>query len=160
MGKVKNPFLSLNNYYCFACSPHNEHGLQLEFFEGKDEVTTSFKTKRQFEGFPGMLHGGIAGTVLDEIMFWACFAKTQIMTVTMSLEIKYRLPLKLDREYKARGKVLEVKRRSIFCEASIEDTQEKVYCFANGIYFIPEKKKFSKSADIDVEKGPLSEYFK
>lgn len=160
MEKVKNPFLRLDNYYCFACSPYNEHGLQLQFYEEKDEVMTTFKTRRQFEGFPGILHGGIAGTILDEIMFWASFVKTQIMSVTMSIEIKYKLPLKLDREYRARAKVLKVKKRLIFCESSIEDSQGQVYCFAEGIYFVPEKKIFSNSTNMDVENGPLSEYFK
>ncbi|MBN2363029.1 PaaI family thioesterase [candidate division WOR-3 bacterium] len=160
MKKVKNPFLLLDNYCCFACSPHNPHGLQLQFYEEEGEVFALFDAKQRFEGFPGMLHGGIAGTILDEVMFWASFVKMQIMTVTMSMELKYKLPVSLDREYKARGKVVGIKRRSVICESSIEDGDKTVYCLAKGVYFIPEKRKFSDAARIDVDKGPLAGFFR
>ncbi len=160
MEKVKNPFELLGSYNCFACSPHNSHGLHLEFFREGDNVFAFFKTDIKHEGFPGMLHGGIAGTILDEVMFWASFEKTKIMAVTLSMELKYKHPLPLGADLKATARVIEVKRRTVTCESQIEDKDRKVFCSAKGIYYMPDRKRFSQMAQMDVDKGPLAGFFR
>ena len=49
-----------------------------------------------FEGAPGLLHGGMAATLLDECMGALSHALDRHITVTANLLVRYRLPVPLD----------------------------------------------------------------
>ncbi len=50
---------------CFGCGPANPAGLHIRSFPRGDEVIAEFIPKTQYEAFPGVLNGGIIGTLLD-----------------------------------------------------------------------------------------------
>src|ERR687888_278585 len=50
---------------CFGCGPANEKGLRIRSFPQGDEVVATFESETYQEAFPGMLSGGIIGTLLD-----------------------------------------------------------------------------------------------
>src|SRR5881398_2839343 len=50
---------------CFGCGPANEKGLHIRSFPRGDEVVATFNPETYQEAFPGMLSGGIIGTLLD-----------------------------------------------------------------------------------------------
>ena len=50
---------------CFGCGPANEKGLHVRSFPQGDEVVATFNPETYQEAFPGMLSGGIIGTLLD-----------------------------------------------------------------------------------------------
>lgn len=56
---------------CFGCGPANPEGLHLRSFPRDDGVRATFHAGPHHEAFPGMLNGGIAGTILDCHMLWA-----------------------------------------------------------------------------------------
>ncbi|MBS4023756.1 MAG: PaaI family thioesterase [Dethiobacter sp.] len=74
---------------CFACGEDNSCGLKLKFYWEDDKYYTDFYTEERFQGYNGILHGGITSTIMDEIM-------AQHLTVrglgilTASMEIRYR----------------------------------------------------------------------
>src|SRR6266436_4826039 len=53
------------NMACFGCGPANEKGLHIRSFPHGDEVVATFNPETYQEAFPGMLSGGIIGTLLD-----------------------------------------------------------------------------------------------
>ena len=53
------------NNACFGCGPANEKGLHIRSFPQGDEVVAEFQPESYQEAFPGMLSGGIIGTLLD-----------------------------------------------------------------------------------------------
>jgi len=53
------------NMACFGCGPANEKGLHIRSFPEGDEVVATFNPATYQEAFPGMLSGGIIGTLLD-----------------------------------------------------------------------------------------------
>ena len=53
------------NMTCFGCGPANEKGLHIRSFPQGDEVVSTFQPETYQEAFPGMLSGGIIGTLLD-----------------------------------------------------------------------------------------------
>ena len=53
------------NMACFGCGPANEKGLHIRSFPDGDEVVATFEPATYQEAFPGMLSGGIIGTLLD-----------------------------------------------------------------------------------------------
>lgn len=50
---------------CFGCGPANERGLRIRSFVRGEEVVCEWKPETYHEAFPGMLSGGIIGTLLD-----------------------------------------------------------------------------------------------
>src|SRR5256884_3563360 len=53
------------NNACFGCGPANEKGLRIRSFPQGDDVVAEFQPEAYQEAFPGMLSGGIIGTLLD-----------------------------------------------------------------------------------------------
>lgn len=50
---------------CFGCGPANEKGLRIQSFVEGDEVVATWTPEKHHEAFPGMLNGGIIGSLLD-----------------------------------------------------------------------------------------------
>lgn len=50
---------------CFGCGPANPNGLHIRSFAKGDEVVADWKPEKKYEAFPGVLCGGIIGTLLD-----------------------------------------------------------------------------------------------
>lgn len=56
---------------CFGCGPSNERGLRIRSFVRDGEVVAEWKPDSYHEAFPGVLNGGIIGTLLDCHSNWA-----------------------------------------------------------------------------------------
>src|ERR687888_60536 len=50
---------------CFGCGPANPKGLHIRSFLKGDEVVAEWRPEPKYEAFPGVLNGGIIGTLLD-----------------------------------------------------------------------------------------------
>ena len=53
------------NGICFGCGVGNEKGLRIRSFPEGEEVVASWHAEAHHQAFPGMLSGGIVGTLLD-----------------------------------------------------------------------------------------------
>lgn len=86
------PRLQPNSRHCFVCGLANDYGLQLRFYEtGPGEVTATFTPPEHFQGYPGVLHGGIVAAMLDEVTGRTLIgADPPRFMYTARLEIKYR----------------------------------------------------------------------
>ena len=57
-----------NSKHCFICGRENPYGLQLKFYETTPgEVVVDVTVPKQFQGYPGVVHGGIVAAMLDEV---------------------------------------------------------------------------------------------
>ena len=56
---------------CFGCGPANDKGLRIRSFAVGDEYTCPWQPATMHEAFPGMLNGGIVGSLLDCHCNWA-----------------------------------------------------------------------------------------
>ena len=57
-----------NSNHCFVCGRDNPHGLHLKFIETTPgEVTVEYTVPEHFQGYPGVVHGGIVAAILDEV---------------------------------------------------------------------------------------------
>ena len=50
---------------CFGCGPANSQGLHIKSFVRGNEVVAEWMPQPHHEAFPGVLNGGIIGTLLD-----------------------------------------------------------------------------------------------
>ena len=88
------------NSICFGCGPANEDGLRIRSFRSESGLEMEFSPKAEHQAFPGMINGGIIGTLLDCHGNWtAAMALMDRLgeseppcTVTASYSIKLRRP--------------------------------------------------------------------
>jgi len=144
MKKIKNPWKdpkNIGDYNCFACSPYNESGLQLEFWEDGDEIVTKWSPHHMYEGWIGVLHGGIQATLLDEIGGWVVMLKLKTAGVTSDMYIEYMKPVKVHKgELTIRGRIESQEGRIAKISASIFDIEGVECAKANISYFVfPER---------------------
>jgi uncharacterized protein (TIGR00369 family) len=85
----------LNEGFCFGCGRNNPIGLKLKFKPDGDSIRTEFTPDRTHQGWPGLLHGGILGTLLDEAMSNVAYA-TGNTCLTASINIRIRQPIKVE----------------------------------------------------------------
>jgi uncharacterized protein (TIGR00369 family) len=56
-----------NSKKCFVCGVENPKGLQLKFYENNPgEVVVEYTVPEQYQGYPGVVHGGVVAAMLDE----------------------------------------------------------------------------------------------
>jgi acyl-coenzyme A thioesterase PaaI-like protein len=53
------------NNACWGCGPANLEGLRIRSFPEGDVVVAEWQPEPKYEAFPGVLNGGIIGTLLD-----------------------------------------------------------------------------------------------
>jgi len=82
---------------CFACGLENPIGLHLDDFSLSDgRVRARFAPRPEYRGAGRTLHGGIAATALDEILVWAGILTEGVITVTGTMELRFRRPVQVD----------------------------------------------------------------
>ena len=144
MRKIINPFIELghrHDYNCFGCSPFNDIGLQLDFWEDGEELIAKWQPRKSLEGWTGVLHGGIQATLLDELGGWIVMIKMKTAGVTAEMNVKYLKPLTLSKgEITIKGKLISVEKRLAKIECSLSDSQGIEYAKAQIDYFLfPER---------------------
>jgi len=108
---------------CFACGPDHPHGLKLRFrVNGTGSVVADWTPSKTWEGFRGIIHGGIVSTVLDEAMSKAV-AATGRPALTCHLEVRLKRHVAPGEPLIVRGWVVGRQRRRIQAEAEIRDCQ-------------------------------------
>lgn len=50
---------------CWGCGPANPEGLRIRSFPNNGEVVAQWEPQKKYEAFPGVLNGGVIGTLLD-----------------------------------------------------------------------------------------------
>jgi uncharacterized protein (TIGR00369 family) len=96
-GKARQP----NSYGCFICGLNNPIGLKMVFIEDREEgyVRADLVVSEAYRSYPGVVHGGIVATILDETAGRALMlhtGDTETFFATARLEIRYRHPTPTD----------------------------------------------------------------
>jgi len=145
MKKIKNPWKeepdNRHDYNCFGCSPFNEIGLQLEFWEDGDELIAKWQPRKSLEGWMGVLHGGIQATLLDELGGWLVMIKLKTAGVTSAMNVTYIKPVKVSKgELTVKGRLLSFEGRIAKIACSLIDSEGTECAKADLSYFcFPEK---------------------
>jgi len=103
--------LQPNSRYCFVCGLQNPVGLQLRFKDdSQNTVRAEFTVPDQFNGYPGVVHGGIVAAILDEVSGRALLARGHDVTnlfVTLKMEVRYRVPTPTNTPLVAVGSIIQ-----------------------------------------------------
>jgi len=128
--------------HCFVCGVENPVGLHLKFYEtGPGEVTADYTAPEHFQGYPGVLHGGIVAAILDEISGRAHMGDSSAprFMFTGKLEIKYRKNVPIGKPLKIIGKAGRARSKMTECWAGIYDESGELLAEANALHInVPE----------------------
>src|SRR4030042_1273312 len=105
---------------CFVCGEKNLGGLRLNFEIDKEHHTlkTIFVASPTFQGWDGIVHGGIICTLLDEAMAKLVY-ELGYQAVTASLEVKFKKPAPILEPLLVYGEIMEVSKRLIRAKAHV-----------------------------------------
>src|SRR5262245_66181704 len=105
-----------NSKYCFICGMENPVGLHLHIYEtGPGEVESTYNAPEHFQGYPGVLHGGIVGALIDEIAgrsHMGSDPSASRFMFTARLEVKYRQNVPIGKPLKIVGRAGTSKSKS------------------------------------------------
>ena len=131
---------------CFGCGPANHQGLQIDSKRIENGLKLSFTPQEHHQAFPGMINGGIIGTLLDCHGNWT--AAVALMdkwgddhppcTVTASYEVKLRRPTPLHSELLITSQVTEIDGKKVFVELILE-ANGKVCATGSGLFVAVEE---------------------
>jgi uncharacterized protein (TIGR00369 family) len=105
---------------CFVCGENNPNGLRLSFEIDRERQTlkTMFIASPTFQGWDGIVHGGIISTLLDEAMAKLVY-ELGYQAVTASLEIRFKEPAPILEPLSIHGEITEVSKRLIRAKAHV-----------------------------------------
>lgn len=112
---------------CFGCGPMNEKGLRIRSFPQGDECVAIWRPETHHEAFPGMLNGGIIGSLLDchsnWTAAWALMKQARTdhppCTVTADYLIKLKRPTPSHQPVELRAYVAEIQEDRATIEATL-----------------------------------------
>jgi acyl-coenzyme A thioesterase PaaI-like protein len=121
--KTKQP----NSRMCLICGLENPIGLHLHIYETEPgTLETTYTAPEHFQGYPGVLHGGIVAAIIDEISSRSQMGSDPAnprFVFTAKLEVKYRKNVPIGRPLKIIGKAGKSKTRSAEAWAGIYDAE-------------------------------------
>ncbi|MBC8334235.1 MAG: PaaI family thioesterase [Anaerolineales bacterium] len=134
MSKIKQP----NSKMCFVCGLENPVGLKLNIYQIEPGVIEAiYIAPDHFQGYPGVLHGGIVATMLDEMSGRALMgdpSEPRFM-YTGKIEVKYRGNVPINVPLRIVGKAGKSKKRTAEGWAGIYGPDGKLLAEASTLLF-------------------------
>ncbi|MBI4726164.1 PaaI family thioesterase [candidate division TA06 bacterium] len=129
---------------CFACGRKNPDGLQLKFnYPQPGTCRAAFVPEQKYQGWQGILHGGIVSTLLDEALAHAVGGSEggggASGAVTAELTVRFKRPVKIGQEVILKGQVIQDKGRVVEAYSEITSRQGDILAFASGKLVRPPK---------------------
>ena len=128
-----------NSQMCFVCGVANPIGLKLAFYEDEEgQVIAHFTPREEHQGYPGVLHGGIIATLLDEVAGRVA-SHLDLWTTTARLEIRYHQPAPIGQPLTIIGRMTRLRSRALEARGEIRLEDGTVAAEASGLYIkLPE----------------------
>ena len=112
---------------CFICGVENPIGLHLHIYETSPGISEStYVAPEHFQGYPGVLHGGIVSAILDELAGRSLMGSDPLaprFMFTAKLEIKYRKNVPIGKPLRIIGKSGKSRGKSAEAWAGIYDAE-------------------------------------
>ena len=112
---------------CFICGLKNLVGLHLHIYETEPGVVeSSYIAPDHFQGYPGVLHGGIVGAILDELAGRSQMGSDPLdprFMFTARLELKYRKNVPIGKLLRIVGKAGRSRGKTAEAWAGIYDME-------------------------------------
>ena len=136
---------------CFICGLENPVGLHLHIYEVEPGVIeTTYIAPEHFQGYPGVLHGGIVSAIIDEIAgrsHMGSEVNNPRFMFTAKLEVKYRQNVPVGKLLKIIGKAGKSKSKSAEAWAGIyDDATDELLAEGNVLLVNVPEEQFDRSS--------------
>ena len=139
----------LHKNRCFGCGQHNPIGLKMTFSRDGDTLRSEITPDSDYQGWPGLVHGGILTLILDEAMNNMAYSMG-IPCVTASLEVRLKQPIEVGIPLIVTASVTRKSRKLIETRAKICSQDGTIIAEGKSKQFIIEE----ESGDSIQNKGP------
>lgn len=119
---------------CFVCGQENPHGLHLRSRIENGRVILDYTPREADLGYKLIVHGGIAITLLDEVMTWAAIVASGRVCVAAELTTRLKKPIRVGQKLRVEGRVTRETSRLILTEGVIVDSDGQPLLTAQGKY--------------------------
>jgi len=129
---IKQP----NSLHCFICGIENPIGLKLKIYVTDEGfIETIYTAPEHFQGYPGVLHGGIVAAILDEISGRALMGNPESprFMFTGKLEVRYRKNVPIGEPLRIVGKACKSKEKMAEAWAGIYNESNELLAEATTI---------------------------
>jgi acyl-coenzyme A thioesterase PaaI-like protein len=140
-----------NSRHCFVCGLENPFGLKLKFYQSKpDEVVVDCVLGEEYQGYPGVVHGGIVAAVLDEVAGRSQMGiDTPRFMYTARLDIRYRKNVPVGQKLHLVGKAGKKRKRTAAATGAIYGPDGELLAEADALLVqVPED--MIQSVDLDT----------
>lgn len=122
---------------CYGCGEHNTSSLGIVNGATAEGAEARARFGRDHQGAPGLVHGGLLATLLDEAMGIVPLEQSGIR-LTSEMTIRYRRPTPIDTDLVCRARLGEVSTRGFSVNATIAaaDADDVVLVEATAIYVL------------------------
>jgi uncharacterized protein (TIGR00369 family) len=126
---------------CFVCGRDNPIGLHLQFYIDGRQVRTTFTPLPEHQGWPGILHGGITSTILDETIGRTCFL-VDMWAVTARFQVRYLQPIPIGQPLTVTAEIVHQRSRALDAHGEIRLADGSLAAEADGTYIrIPDARR-------------------
>jgi uncharacterized protein (TIGR00369 family) len=139
-----------NSHHCFVCGVNNSFGLKITFTNsGPGEISAEYTVPEQYQGYPGVVHGGIVAAMLDEMAGRSHMGgDPPRFMYTARLEIHYRRNVPVGEPLHLVGKAGKSRRRTATATSAIYDAEGNLLAEADALLVdVPEE--VVNSTDLD-----------
>jgi acyl-coenzyme A thioesterase PaaI-like protein len=102
-----------NSEMCFVCGRSNPVGLYMQFHDdGELEVFSEYSVPAHYQGYPGIVHGGVVAAMLDEVVARvSMIGDPHHFMMSVTLQIRYRQPVPVETPLRVVGRILRLRGR-------------------------------------------------
>lgn len=105
--------------YCLCCGEKNPLGFKMKFHYEGDKLLSEAVIPKEYQGFADVVHGGILGTLLDELMVNLYWLKGE-KAVTAEYQVRLKAPCPVNQKVRLSAWHLETKRNIFLTAAQAE----------------------------------------
>lgn len=140
-----------NSRFCFVCGLSNAFGLQLRFdLTAPGEVTCLYTVPERYQGFPGVVHGGIVAAMLDEVCARAHMGiDPPRFMYTARLEVRYRKNVPVEQPLRIVGTALKSKSRTATSTGVIYGPDDEILAEADAL-LVDVPQEYLQDADLEA----------
>ena len=146
----------------FFASKERPDGMGLTIQHENGIVYTNMLVDRRFEGYKGVVHGGMVFGILDVIMWYTILMNTRKICMTRRTEMEFVKPVLCDVTYRAEARLVGIEEKDVIASAWIHDGQGEHYAEVNGIFREAkglDVEEFVNSFDFNESSARIKEFF-
>ena len=137
---------------CFVCGRDNDCSLKMEFYEIEPgRVESRLSIPFRFCGYPGVVHGGIITSMLDETSGRAAQKGPNDFMFTSEIKVRFRKNVPTDTPLLVIGQFIRRRGKVAFSHGEIQNMEGEVLAESEGVFVDIPDEKLKEIGQLDHE---------